>query len=100
MPTTFSESSDRVMAILKNARKMAVVRQDRRMAADVLRACALYVRDTNFPCDPDVFVRLADSIVDKNNSALLEAFEKAERELSSSFKGADKKTWKTIRLPR
>jgi len=99
MPTTFAESSDRVMTLLRNAMKMAIVRQNRHLAADVLHACSLYVKGTNFPCDPNIFERLAVSIIDKNNSALIEAFGKVEHELLKSFIGVDKRTWKTIKLP-
>jgi hypothetical protein len=88
------------MVVLRNARKMAVIRQDRRLAAEVLRACSLYVRDTLFPCDHEIFDRLADSIADKNNASLLEAFAKVEKELSVAVKGSDKREWRTIKLPR
>ena len=102
MPNTFKEASARVMALLHNARKMAVVRQDRRLAMDVLRACSLYVKGTNFPCDPAIFERLAFSIIDKQNLAIMEEFAKVEKTLADSFSytAAEKKTWRTLRLPR
>ena len=99
MPTTFSKSADMVLAMLRNAQKMAVARQNRRLAADVLHACALYVKGTNFPCNPIIFERLAESIIDKNNYALIEAFAKVEKELSDSFVGVNKRSWRAIKLP-
>jgi hypothetical protein len=100
MPITFSDSAEMVMALLKNARKMAIARQNRRLAADVLHACALYVKDTNFPCDANIFEKLSKSITDKNNIALLEEFAKVEQELSGALIGVNKRTWKTTKLPR
>ena len=99
MPTSFSKSADMVLALLRNAKKMAIARQDRRLAMDVLHACALYVKGTNFPCDPNIFEKLASSIIDKNNYALLESFATVEKVLTGSFIGADKRTWRAIKLP-
>lgn len=100
MPTKLSDSANQVMALLNNARKMAVLRQNRRMAADVLHACALYTKSMRFPCDPGIFERLAVSIIDKNNYALLDAFANAERQFSEAMHEVEKKmTWRAIKLP-
>lgn len=100
-PTQFEESAARVMALVRNARKMAVNRQDRRLAMDVLRACSLYVKGTRFPCDPEIFNKLASSIIDKQNQSIMEEFAKVEKTLSDSFSGSAKQTrsWQTLKLP-
>jgi len=100
METPFMQSANRVMALLKNARKMAVARQDRRLAMDVLKACSLYVKGTSFPCDPAIFDKLASSIMDKQNATIMSEFDKVEKSLSNSFACAEKKTWRTISLPK
>ena len=100
MPNTFKESSDMVLALLKNAKKQAVNRQNRRLAMDVLKACSLYVKGTRFPCDPEIFDRLASSIIDKQTYAIIEEFAKVEKSLSESFSAAERKSWRTVKLPR
>lgn len=87
-PSKFQQSSEMVLALLRNARSQAVLRQDRLTAMDVLRACSLYVRGTRFPCDPDVFDRLAASIVDKQNPAIMEEFARVEKSLTDAMASA------------
>ncbi len=98
--TMFAARAGEIMALLQNARKIAILRQDRRLAADAVRACSLYAKGMGFPCDHDLLENLAASIVDKNNYALIDAFDKVEREFALGIEGAMHKTWKTISLPR
>jgi hypothetical protein len=100
MGTPFIEASDRVMALLRNARRIATTRQDRRLAMDVLKACSLYVKGTSFPCDPEVFEKLSKSIIDKQTPAIIEEFAKVEKMLSDSFAVSDTRAWRTIKLPK
>ena len=100
MPTPFQKSSAMVLALLRNARRQAVGRQNRRVAMDVLRACSLYVKGVNFPCDPEIFDRLASSIVDKQNQAIMEEFAKVEKSLTDSFSSAEAGSWRAVKLPR
>lgn len=99
MPKNFKQASDEVMAILHNARKMAIVRQNRRLAMDVLHACSLYVKGIKFPCDPMIFERLAASIIDKQTPAIIEEFAKVEKSLAAGFDSSEKMNWRTVRLP-
>lgn len=100
MPTPFQKSSAMVLALLRNARRQAVGRQNRRLAMDVLKACSLYIKGINFPCDPDIFDRLASSIVDKQNQSIMEEFAKVEKSLVDSFSAAERGSWRTIKMPR
>jgi len=83
-----------VLALLRNARSQAINRQNRRLAMDVLKACSLYVKGTNFPCDPSIFDRLASSIIDKQNAAIMEEFAKVEKSLTDSFSSAERGQWR------
>jgi hypothetical protein len=101
MTNTFKEASERVLALLKNAEDIAVVRQNRRLAMDVLRALSLYVKGTSFPCNPEIFEKLSNSIVDKQTLSIIEEFAKTKKSLIDSFiVASNKKSWRTIRLPR
>jgi hypothetical protein len=100
MPSSYEEAVNRVLAQLSNAKKMAINRQNRRLAMDVLRACSLYVKGTRFPCDPQIFEALAASIIDKRDTAIMEEFAKVEKVLKEGFHGAEKKSWRTLKLPR
>lgn len=75
-------------------------RQNRRLAMDVLRACSLYIEGTRFPCDTKLFDRLAATIIDKQTPAIMEEFAKVEKSLSDAFASAERRTWRTLRLPR
>ncbi len=87
MPKTkLLETANDIMALLKNAKRIAILRQDRRMAMDVLRACSKYIQGTKFPFDYKFIEKLADAIIDKNNYAILESFDKVENELSTIMK--------------
>jgi hypothetical protein len=101
MSNSFTEETNRVLALLHNARKIAVERQDRRLAMDVLHACALYVKGVKFPCDPEMFNKLASSIIDKRDIAIMEEFAKVEESMGFSLKEELKKknSWRTIRMP-
>ena len=100
MPTPFQKSSAMVLAMLRNARRQAIGRQNRRLAMDVLKACSLYIKGTNFPCDPEIFERLASTIIDKQNQAIMEEFAKVEKSLTDSFSAAERGSWRAIKLPR
>jgi len=101
MTNSFQEASDRILALVHNAKNMATHRQNRRLAKDVLRACSLYVQGTRFPCDTKIFDNLATSITDKSTPSIIEEFNKVEKTLSAVFASAEQKQgWKTIRLPR
>ena len=69
------------MAVVRNARQMATKRQDRRLAMDVLRACSLFAKGINYPCDPEIFEKLASSIIDKTTLAMMEEFANLENTL-------------------
>jgi len=100
MATSYSETAERVLAQLHNARKMAINRQNRRLAMDVLKACALYVKGTNFPCDPKMFDQLAASIIDKRDTAIIEEFAKVEKVLTEGVQGVQQQTWLAVRPPK
>lgn len=85
MPNTFNKALDRVLSLLKNARNIAVVSQNRREAMDILRSLSLYVSGTNFPCNPDIFENLRSSIIDKPTLAIIEEFDKVEQEIVIAF---------------
>jgi hypothetical protein len=99
MPTSYEETSNRVMAQLHNAKNIAIKRQNRRLAIDVLKACSLYVQGTQFPCDPKMFEQLAESIIDKRDTAIIEAFAKVEKVIVEGSRGVQQQTWLAI-LPQ
>jgi len=100
MPSSYEESSERIMAQLSNAKKIALQRQNRRLAMDVLKACALYVKGTQFPCDPKMFEQLAESIVDKRDTAIMEEFARVEKFISDGSHGVQQQTWLAVRPPK
>jgi hypothetical protein len=85
MPNTFNEALEIVITLLRNARNIATTNQKRREAMDVLRSLSLYVSGTNFPCDPEIFEKLRDSIVDKPTIAIIEEFAKVEEDIIIAF---------------
>ena len=97
MDNQFKEACDRVLVTLRNARNMATVRQNRRIAGEVLHALALYVQGTGFPCSPDIFEKLSKSIEDKTTLAIVEEFNKVEDDLVNSFHASSMKKKVNVR---
>jgi len=85
MENQFEKASEKVLVLLRNARNIATVRQNRRVAREVLHALSLYVQGTGFPCEPDIFENLSTSITDKTTPAIIEEFDKVENDLLNSF---------------
>lgn len=96
MENKFQQASEKVLVVLRNARNIATVHQNRRQAKDVLRALALYVQGTGFPCKPDIFEKLSVSITDKSTPAIIEEFDKVENDLLNSFNSSTVKKPKNI----
>jgi hypothetical protein len=63
-----------ILALLDNAKTLAVRHQNRRFAVDVVRACRMHSEKSKFPIDPKVLDSLAKSIGDKMSAPIEDMF--------------------------
>jgi hypothetical protein len=91
MPYQISTTAAELLALLDNARMLAVRHQNRPFASDVVRACSLYAGKTSFPVDTKMLDKLASLIPDKMNDSLNSLFAEA----MAAVGDADYRVYKT-----
>ena len=84
MPAEASDAFSRLLALLKNSRELAVHRQQRPLAVDVMRACKIQAEASGLFEDPLVLDELILAIPGRMNIPLSELFDRAEEEIRSA----------------
>jgi hypothetical protein len=76
------QPANRLLALLENARELAVIHQQRTVAADVVNGCRIYANTLRLPLD-ETFCDLAEAVRSKNPFALNESFDRVEQKIVS-----------------
>ena len=76
-----SDTAQKIIALLENAKVLAIGHQKRTMAFDVVKACKIYAFGKRFPISHNHFDHLASACLDKMNGSLLEVFNDIEEEV-------------------
>jgi len=82
MSLQLQQKANRLIALLENARQLAVTHQDRTVAVDVVNGCKVYAKAINLPME-DHFDDLAEAVRAKNPFALNECFDRVEQKIVS-----------------
>ena len=89
-----SDTARRLIALLKNAKELAVGRQLRTSAINVVRACKPLVDQKKFAIQPQIFDVLMDGIKDKPSLAMLDLFAQVEEAVLAEDMRSSKKNVK------
>lgn len=87
-----SDTARRLIALLKNAKALAVGRQLRTSAINVVKACKPLAEQKRFGIQTQIFDVLIEGIKDKPSQAMLELFAQVEEAvLAEDMKSSKKK---------
>jgi len=76
-----SKPAERLIALLENARELAIRHQQRTVASDVVLGCRVYANSIRLGLSDDYFLDLAESIKGKNSNVLNEHFDFLEAKI-------------------
>ena len=82
MPIQIEQVANRLIALLENARQLAVTHQDRTVAVDVLEGCRVYASSIRMPVD-DYLADLAEAVKGKNPFELNQYFDRVSQRIIS-----------------
>lgn len=81
MPYYPSPAARKIIALVNNAKDLAINHQKRTVAADVIEACRVFAKGQNFGISDDIFDILSYSIKNKQTQTLMEDFDIAEESI-------------------
>jgi len=84
--------SDKLLALLDNARTLSIRQQQRTLAADVVRACKILAKNDSSPVSPELFDPLIEGIPGKMNQPLAELFAATETAIYKANRDARRKS--------
>jgi len=84
--------SDKLIALLDNAKTLAIRHQQRPLAVDVVRACKILAQNKGSPVAPELFDPLIEGIPGKMVQTLVELFTKTANTIIASSKSANRKS--------
>lgn len=87
MPISISTTSAKLITLLENAMELAIIHQQRTLAADSVRACGIYSENLKTGVSKDHFLDLAAAILDKPSAPLAEMFKDVQTEIIKADKG-------------
>ncbi|MCK9433902.1 MAG: hypothetical protein M0R32_03565 [Candidatus Cloacimonetes bacterium] len=87
MSLSISTTSAKLIALLENAMELAVIHQQRTIAADAVRACGIYSENLKTGVAADWFLDLSAAILDKPSVPLSEMFKDVQTEIIKADKG-------------
>ena len=89
MARHISTISAKLITLLENARELAIVHQQRSLAADAVRACGIYAKNLKIGVPLECFQNLSNAIIDKPNSPLSDMFEDAQIKIIRADKSSE-----------
>lgn len=76
-----SDTANRLIALIGNAKQLAIFHQQRSSSIGVIKACRVLAEQKKFNIDPFFFDVIVDGIMGKTPAALKEAFESLENRI-------------------
>jgi hypothetical protein len=90
MPYKPTDTAEKIIALLENAKKLAVFHQRRTLAADAVEACRLLSEARSFPVPSARFNALRLAVRGKMNGELSEMFDDIKRMVVATDMGSQK----------
>ena len=88
MPYRPTDTAEKLVALLDNAKKLAIYHQRRSLAADAVEACRLFSEARSFQVPPNRFEALRCAVRGKMNGELSEMFDELKKTVVATDMGA------------
>ena len=92
-----SAMAEEIVSVLDNAKQLAVVHHDRKLAKGVIIACNIYSKGLKFPVDEAFFTDLIAALTDKAPLPLAHIFETTKMAIVASDMQMQKPPKRTLR---
>ena len=101
MPYRPTDTAEKLVALLDNAKKLAVFHQRRTLAADAVEACKLFAEARSFPVPSNRFDALRCAVRGKMSGELSEMFDELKKtvvatDIGSQVESSMDKSWDEI----